>query len=219
MANFHDRLNEALDRRNMSAAELSRVTGIGEGSISQYKKGAYKATQRNLEILAAALRVSIPWLMGADVPMEGELFKSPTVTDDVIDFPVIGALAAGYDHLAVQDLEADHIKIPTEALRGRPASDYFVLRVTGDSMYPLYQEGDKVLILRQETLNRSGQIGVVIYDDDQATLKKIEYVMGEDWMRLVPINPSYPPIMVTGERLEHCKVLGIPRLLIREIRD
>ena len=65
MAKFSDRLEEALRMREMTPAELARKTGIGEGAISQYRKGAYKATQSNLEKIANALNVSIPWLMGA----------------------------------------------------------------------------------------------------------------------------------------------------------
>ena len=65
MSTFRSRLEEALSMRNMTAAELSRRTGIGEGAISQYRKGAYEATQKNLGKMAVALGVSIPWLMGA----------------------------------------------------------------------------------------------------------------------------------------------------------
>ena len=86
-------------------------------------------------------------------------------------------------------------------------------------MYPDYQDGDKVLVLKQSTLNYSGQVGVVIYNDDMGTLKRVEYKMGEDWMKLIPINPTFPPIKITNEELEHCRVLGIPKLLIREIEE
>lgn len=69
MASFQDRLNQAIKRADITPAELSRQTGVNEGAISQYRNGSYKATQRNLEKLAKALDVSIPWLMGADVPI------------------------------------------------------------------------------------------------------------------------------------------------------
>ena len=77
MAEFKDRLDHALKMRNMKPADLARLTGIGEGAISQYRKGAYKATQRNLEKISKVLEVSIPWLMGAD-----EAEKPPIVTDE-----------------------------------------------------------------------------------------------------------------------------------------
>ncbi len=63
---FKDRLEQALKMRDMKPADLAKLTGIGEGAISQYRKGAYKATQRNLEKIAKVLDVSIPWLMGAE---------------------------------------------------------------------------------------------------------------------------------------------------------
>lgn len=62
MPDFKDRLEEALSIRNMKPSELSKRTGIGEGAISQYRKGAYKATQRNLEKISKALDFSIPRL-------------------------------------------------------------------------------------------------------------------------------------------------------------
>lgn len=67
MNTFSDRLNEALAARNMKPSELARLSGVNEGAISQYRKGQYKASQQNLEKLANALNVPIPWLMGAKV--------------------------------------------------------------------------------------------------------------------------------------------------------
>lgn len=85
MATFKERFNLALELRDISPAELSRRSGVNEGAISQYRSGAYKASQRSLEKLAVALRVSIPWLMGADVPMElvsSDVWSIDTTSDE-----------------------------------------------------------------------------------------------------------------------------------------
>lgn len=66
MATFSQRLEEALEQCHMKPAELSRLTGIGEGAISQYRKGAYKASQKNLSKIAEALQVPMEWLAGND---------------------------------------------------------------------------------------------------------------------------------------------------------
>ena len=87
MAEFKDRLTEALNNKNISAAELSRLADVNEGAISQYRKGAYKATQENLERLAKALDVSIAWLIGADAPSKSEALiigKHNTALKDVL---------------------------------------------------------------------------------------------------------------------------------------
>jgi hypothetical protein len=36
-------------------------------------------------------------------------------------------------------------------------------------------------------------------------------------MKLVPVNPQYQPKTISGADLEQCKILGIPKLLIRQL--
>lgn len=222
MTSISKRLKEALDMRGMKQTDLVKMTGIGKSSISTYLSGDYEPKQRNIYKLAKALNVNEAWLMGYDVNPERKNVSSisndysPNVTEDTTSFPVIGEIAAGYDHIATEDWEGDTIDIPNSYLAGHSPKDFFVLRIVGDSMYPLYHHGDKVLILKQSTLNESGDIGAIIYDNEIATLKKIEYIKGEDWLRLVPINPLYKPEIIEGSRLEQCRIIGIPRLLIRE---
>lgn len=148
-----------------------------------------------------------------------KMLSPPEIAEEVVTFPVIGGVAAGYDHICYEDWTGDSIEVPPSYLHGRKPQDYFVLRVQGQSMYPDYQDGDHVLVLRQSTMDRSGQVGVVIYGDENATLKRVEYVNGENWMTLRPVNPQFPPITVRGEALEHCTVLGVAKLVIREVNQ
>ena len=207
--------------RDISAAELSRISKVNEGAISQYRAGKYKASQRSLDKLARALNVSIPWLMGADVPMTDEptapTLPSPTITEDTVTFPVITSVAAHYDGVSIDESAAgEKIEVPRAYLKGRKAEEFCAMRVRGDSMFPAFQNGDVVLVLRQSTMNHSGEIGVISYGDDEMTIKRINYVGGEDWLELVPLNPAYPPRRIEGVDLESCHVIGIPRVLIRE---
>lgn len=191
---------------------VAEEIGCSRAMVSNWKKRGTSPTDITLQKIANYFGVTVDELTADSTP-------SPGVTDDYVTFPVIGDVAAGYDHYAYEDWSGDTIDVPRSWLRGRQKEDYFALRVCGDSMYPEYHNGDVVLVLRQSTMNRSGEIGVVIYDDDNGTLKRVEYVMGEDWMKLSPINPNYPPITIRDEQLEHCRVLGIPKYLVREIND
>lgn len=153
-----------------------------------------------------------------DKKTTADKLPSPHVTDSTVTFPVIGELAAGYDHFMNEEWDtADIIEVPLSYLKGRPQSDFFCLRICGSSMYPLYMDGDRVLIKKTPTLSRSGEIGVVQYGDC-ATLKKVEYVTGEDWIKLIPINPSYEPETISGSKLEECHIIGVPVLLIRDLQ-
>lgn len=116
-----------------------------------------------------------------------------------------------------EDCLTNTVEIPASYLKGRNKEDFFALCVKGDSMYPEYQENDTVLILKQTTMDYSGQVGAVIYDDENITLTRIEYKPGENRIRLVPINPNYPTKCIEDEALQDFQVLGIPKYLMRDI--
>lgn len=221
MPEFKERLDEAMRIRDISAAELSRISKVNEGAISQYRAGKYKASQRSLDKLARALNVSIPWLMGADVPMTDEpstpSLPSPTITEDTVTFPIVTSVAAHYGGVSDDEsITGETIEIPALYLKGRKPEEFCAMRVRGDSMFPAFQNGDVVLVLKQTTMNHSGEIGVISYGTDEMTIKRINYVKGEDWLELVPLNPSYPPEKIEGVDLESCHIIGIPKVLIRE---
>lgn len=222
-ASTSERLKTAMELKNIKQADLVRATGIDKGSISLYVSGKYSPKGDKLYKLAMALGVSSAWLSGFNVPMNdcdsNFNLREPEITEDIVTFPVIGEIAAGYDQIAIEDWSGETVDIPISYLKGRKKEDFFVLSVKGDSMYPLYMDGDKVLILRQTTLNHSGEIGAILYDDDNATLKRVEYVKGEDWLRMIPVNPEYQPKKIEGADLERCRVIGIPKLLIRDIES
>lgn len=211
---FPEVLKSLRKGEKLNQTELAQMIGVSRSAIGMYESGKREPDFATLERIADCFNVSIDYLHGKD-PLPRRFYE-PTVTGSYTSFPVIGDIAAGYNRLAFEDWNSETVDIPNSYLRGRDKSEFFVLRVVGSSMYPMYQEGDRVLILRQETLNRSGDIGALIYNDEYATLKKIEYADNENWMRIVPINPNYEPELITGERLEHCRILGVPKLLIRE---
>lgn len=243
MANetMYERIKRLREEQNISQEELAKKSGYSNRStITKIEKGERKPTVDKIKSIANALNVTPAYLIGWEpdeidkatlklypdyFPYEGNylpikkenILKSPDITEDVVTFPVIGEIAAGYDEIAVEDWSGDTVDIPTSYLKGRKKEDFFVLSVHGDSMYPMYLNGDKVLILKQNTLDHSGDVGAILYEGECATLKKVEYVQGEDWLRLVPINPEYQPKLIEGPDLELCRVIGVPRLLVREI--
>lgn len=111
------------------------------------------------------------------------------------------------------------VRIPLNYLKGRSSKDYFVLKVTGDSMYPLYLENDRVLVLRRGYLKYSGQILAVACGDGAAELKRVEYQEGKTDLRLASVNPIYPSVRLTEEDKTKFRILGIPQMLLREIED
>ena len=186
---FTNRLRQALEFRNMSQSELSRLSGIGKSAISQYLSGEYEAKQENIYLMSKPLNVNPAWLMGFDVPMVGgELNRG---------IPIIGTIAAGTPILAEENIE-DYFVIDN-----RVNAD-FGLRVQGDSMINAdIFDGDIAFIRKQPTLE-NGEIGAILLDNE-ATLKRFSKT--NDSVILQAENPSmtdWPRIYTEG----NIKILG-----------
>ena len=209
---FAARLKQLRDESNLNQTELGRIVGVSRSAIAMYEAGEREPDFEVEEALADFFNVPIDYLRGRQ---DSANFQQPHITDDVVYFPVLGDVAAGFEHIALTDWEGATAEFPRSALRGRPAEDYLALRVCGDSMYPFYLDGDVVLVLRSATLEHDGQVALIIYDGENATLKKVEQL--QDGLRLVPLNPIYPPRTINGVDLEQCSIIGIPRLLLRNV--
>ena len=61
--NFSERLKQAIKDRNITASELSRLSGVGKADISNYINKKYLPKQDKIFMLAKALRVNPGWLM------------------------------------------------------------------------------------------------------------------------------------------------------------
>ena len=88
---------------------------------------------------------------------------------------------------------------------------FVFLRVVGDSMYPLFMEGDLVLVRCQSSVD-SGSYAVVMIDEEDGVVKKIVY--GPDFIELHSINPMYPVRRFENEDVTRIRVFG----LVREIK-
>ena len=208
------RLKESVEKSGYSYVELEKRTGIAKSSIQRYVSGTTKKIPIDaVQAISKAVGVSAEYVLGWE---DSNRYISPTITDDVVLFPVIGEIAAGYDEIAVENWNGAVVEVPASYLKGRDKKDFFVLEVHGNSMYPLYQEKDIVLILKQNYIDHNGDVGAVIYDGECATLKRID--VSDDMVRLSPINPEYQPKELRGADLEMYHILGVPRILIREIK-
>lgn len=67
-----DRLNEALQLRGMSAADLAKKSGMAKSSLSRYLTGENIPRSIAIGKMAKALDVSPAWLLGYDLTIDGK---------------------------------------------------------------------------------------------------------------------------------------------------
>jgi repressor LexA len=124
-----------------------------------------------------------------------------------VDVPVVGTVAAGSPILADENI-AGFIRISTTL--AKPGSQYFLLRVLGDSMNEAgINDRDYVLVRQQPTAVRGDYVVALI--DEDATVK--EYQPQVDVVLLQPrsTNPAHRPIIISREfRIQGVVVATVP---------
>jgi len=70
MVTFRTRLAECLDKKQITPAELSRLTKLSKATISMYLSGKIEPKQSSIYTIARALNVSIEYLMGYELNPE-----------------------------------------------------------------------------------------------------------------------------------------------------
>ncbi len=198
-----EKIVKLFDQDPRSARSLLLEMGFSETALSEWKRNKAKPTIEAIIKIANYFNVSADYLLGiTDIPkIDGEL-----PIDDFMYMPVIGSISAGYEGEAIEE-ELGKTQVLDNSLHGYPREECFVLRVKGSSMYPNFHEGDHVLIHRQSSVD-SGEIAIVLYDSIEATLKKVEYIKGKNWVKLIPFNPEYETKIIKDHDLEQCRVLG-----------
>lgn len=194
------RILELMQMNGISAHKLEVEAPIAISSIQAWKNGKSKPSLDAVSKIADYFNVSVDYLLGKTAT---NIYPVEAITV----FEELGTIKAGYDGGVDECPTGRKIEIPTSYLHGRPSSDYFTLRVKGDSMYPVFVDGDTLLCLRTDSVD-SGTYAVILYDGDEATVKKVNYVQGEDWLELIPINPMYKTMRIEGSDLQLCRTIG-----------
>jgi repressor LexA len=135
-------------------------------------------------------------------------------SDDAIDVPLCGRVAAGEPILAVEQAE-DTVRVDRFFLgRGARDREVFALRVVGDSMIEAgIFDGDYIFVRKQVTAQR-GEI-VVAMIDGEATVK---YFHPEgDHIAFKPANSRMQPIVVRRRDFKSVNLLGVVIGVYRKI--
>jgi repressor LexA len=121
----------------------------------------------------------------------------------VISIPLLGQIAAGIPIRAAMDLQdaesVDTIELSPE-LAPDAGRNLFALRVKGYSMVDaLINDGDIVVLKRQETCENGETVAVWLEDEKETTLKRF-YLEGNR-VRLQPANVTMDPIYTAASNV------------------
>ena len=124
-----------------------------------------------------------------------------------VSLPIIGRVAAGV-LTAAEEVREGFVEVPLSVLG---SSEYFALRVYGESMLRAgIYDGDLVVVRKAQTAS-VGQIVVAIDDEGQTTLKRLAHD-GERYY-LHPENPAFDDIYPNELRIQ-----GVAELMFRDLK-
>lgn len=210
-----DRIKQRRKEIGMSQTELAEKVCSTKQNIYKYENGIItNIPSDKIEMIAAVLSTSPGVLMGWDDAADAHDSDSEA---GLCYVQYAGPVAAHFD--ATPTEEHKFRRLPMEWLDHRRPEDFFVASVDGNSMYPHFHDGDDILCLRCSDMGRSGRVGIIVFGNDEATLKRIDYQPGEDWIDLVPVNPEYTTRRLTGADLENCRVVGRVIKVIRTVDE
>lgn len=226
-----DKIKERRNELNLKQSELSLMTGIKTTTISNYENNVSTPNEQNLYKLMDALKCDANFLFEWEETeqlqptyAERQQIKKYRSLDEYGKKAVDGLLNTEYDRCTYLAAEQEIIHLPKSVLKASAGSGNWldeqqlesvsvldtpqsrkanlVIEVDGDSMSPMYESGDNVLVNTRSDV-AVGDIGIFIVDNS-GYIKKL----GTD--RLISVNPEYDDIFPAEYSDFRCvgKVLG-----------
>lgn len=203
-------LKNLREQKGLSTREVYDLSKVSNSYLSLVENGHRRASAVVLKKLAPVYGVDYLDLYVkagyADLAEYEKKSKILTALSSIskIDIPLLGTVKAGYDYLAEENI------IGTESIDNvSDKENYYALQVTGDSMEPLFSDGDIAIVHRQDDFE-SGNTCIVLINGDEATVKKVVKV--EDGIDLIAMNPYYPKKHFSNEEMK-----GIPVKVIGKV--
>lgn len=187
------KMRDKRQEKGMTLDDIAAEVKVAKSTVQRYETGKIETPKIPVvREIAKALGVSAQWLLG-------DSLEEP---EDYTYIPLLGEVAAGMGAWADNRIE-DYIV--EGGLKKDKDRELIYLRVTGDSMYPEFHEGDFVLVECTPTVE-SGSFAVVIVDNENGVVKRVVY--GEDYIELLSVNPMYPPRVFKGDDIARIRIFG-----------
>lgn len=205
--NFASNLRHLRIQAGMTQEELAKKMDKDYSTIGKWELGLRSPIMTDVIKIAELFHVSLEKLIGQSMIYDNaELVELET---DIIKIPVYGTIKAGIPIESQSDI-IDYIDIPKEWTRG--GKKFYGLKVSGDSMFPKYNEDDIVIFEQNEDRELyNGKDCAVMINSTESTFKKV--LLNEQGIVLQAYNMAYGIQMYSKEDVinKPIKIVGIAR--------
>lgn len=206
---FHERLQRLVQIAG-SANALAKRSGISQSGIQRYLKGG-EPTRKMLITLAECTGVSLTWLMTGEGSEFAQEAKSMQVADEELYayVPLYDArCSAGSGAWNERARVLVNLSFTRYSLRkkGLTPANLACLRVDGDSMTGLLEDGDTVMIDQSRNTLEGEGVYVVLLDDHLYAKRLQRQFDGS--VLIISHNKEYKEMTVPKERLGELYIAG-----------
>ena len=202
----------------MTMDEFSKKSGLSKGYISMLEKNENPKTKKEIvptletinqvaEVIGTDLDILLRQL-GRNQKIDISTVENIIPLPSTKKIPLLGDIACGDPITAVENIES-YIDVPD------CVSADFALTCKGDSMINARINDGDIVYIRQQPEVENGEIAAVLIDGE-ATLKRVFY--GKGTIMLQAENPTYPPMVFSGEEILDIKILGKATYFLSKVK-
>ena len=192
-------LKRLMELKSGSIKAFSEEIGLAYTTVrSILERGVFNAKVENVIKICNGLNIRPEDIMDIKKPEPQPQLE----TLPVKKIPVVSKISAGLPIYSEENL-IDYIYFATNKLNSD--KEEFGLKVSGDSMDKIFQDGD-IVVVEKDSIVENGQLGVVMINGYNATVKRIRY--NGDQIILIPESNNsnhYPQVYGKDDEV---KVIG-----------
>ena len=216
---------QVIEELGLTQEAAASVMQITRGSIASYKARANanpsREKVRRLIQHARQMNREIPeeWFFdGERSPVPSGLVTPRIVPGSDVSglfnvaiepterIPIVGRASAGPGSLALDETPTEYLYVSRSLVKG----DCVAFVAEGDSMMPLIQPGDRVVVTKSNQ-PRAGLTFLVRREDGEYSLKQVKWDAATSQWMWHSLNPAYAPEPAKGE------ILGLAITIWREV--
>lgn len=205
-----DNLKKARQKANLSQAEIAEKLNLNVRTYGSYERGERDVSTALLRNICQVLGVSSDELLETASSYKTDPPAVILPADKIHMIPVFNSVAAGFGAYASSDI-VEYIPIYIE--HDLDVADTICITVRGQSMYPKIEDGDRIVVRRQESVD-NGRVAVVMIGEE-AVVKRVNF--DGKRLELTSFNPEYPPRVIEGEELASCRIVGLVQQVIKAL--
>lgn len=215
--NFNDKVDKYMREHDIKDLKrLATLSDIPYTTLRDFynKKSADNSRLSTIRKLSEYMKCSLDYLAFDEnmVFDNAEIISTPS---EIVSIPIYGTIKAGIPLESQTDI-IEYMDIPKDWTKGN--KKLFGLRISGDSMYPKYQDGEKVIFEQTNDLESyKNKDCAIMVNHTESTFKKV--IIKESGMLLQPYNSNYDIMTFTNEEINNLPItiLGVARKKVSDI--